>query len=225
MMCWRCRTWLWVETVCWQLSLWRGGMEHLGMSSGFKIVTLETSWQSSLRPTSWHQFRFLALNSLYVSITFYIGSCLLAWWPAVHEGSAKVSGCKCWQTSRIHRWGLLGFSLKMVFILVFWYSRGFDGIFLSCAGVHILGKQPTSPDPHSSPPLLCFVWRLPVSPWSPQKWRHPCMMRPHFKIPSGFATFGQRVSSFGVASPGLPWHWAKHWLLSNWENPTYQMKN
>jgi len=36
----------------------------------------------------------------------------------------------------------------------------------------------------------------PPLPWSPQKWRHLCKMKLHFKIQSRFATFGPGVSSF-----------------------------
>ena len=65
-----------------------------------------------------------------------------------------------------------------------------------CSGVHILEKQPTSPDQHSYLLLPCFAWRLLASPWSPQKWHHLCKMKPRFKTQSGFATFGPRGSKF-----------------------------
>ena len=61
-------------------------------------------------------------------------------------------------------------------------------------------KQPTSPNPHSSPLLLCSVWKLPASPWSPQKWRHPSKMKQHLKIQSGSAIFGPGVASFRAVS-------------------------
>ena len=82
------------------------------------------------------------------------------------------------------------------------YPLSSDGYvrFWSIAGVHTLEKQPPSPNPHSSPLLLCSVWKLHASPWSPQKWLHLCKMKPHLKIQSPFATFGPGVSSFRAVS-------------------------
>ena len=132
-------------------------------------------------------------------ISFDLGSRLLAQWPVVFEGSSKISGSKRWETSWVNWRGLLGFTLKMVLAhnLFWWKFARFLSIRdVSCAGVHILEKQPTSPDQHSYLLLPCFAWRLLASPWSPQKWHHLCRMKPRFKTQSGFATFGPRGSKF-----------------------------